>query len=864
VDASGGAYISSASTLSYSDDSTIIPQAGAEMTYGGTTAMPATTFSDFNSGYVHNVSDYSDTTYDICQEADLDLGKFFERPILIASINWGVGNILQSTIDPWVSYLNSPRVANRITNYKNLRAQLHLKFVINGNPFYYGHAIAHLVPLPLTSHFAPINFSHFYELIPASQNPHIYLDPTTSEGGELVVPFLYPYNAFDLPTGNYAEAAAVVIRDMSPLAHANGGNQPISISVFAWLTDVKLSGLTSHNIFALVPQGGDEYGTGIVSDKAQAVAAAMAKIESPSIKPYARATGMIAETVAGVARMFGYSRPNSIDPTKPMAMHPYGNLANTNLGDDAIKLTLDAKQELTIDPRTIGVTPDDEMSLRTLAMKESFITKFGWSSADTVGTDLHYHVVKPTQFGLGAIDPSSGIRYYPTPAAWVAAPFEFWRGSMMFRFKVIASSFHKGRLRISYDPTYSQSVDTFNVVQNYVVDIAENKEFCLKVGWNQPQSYATITDFTATLPWGALPIVVSPGLSNGTLKVEVLNELTSPITGATTEVIEVLVFASMCDDFEVQSPNSGRLSTLMFLDSTTAGAGLMANEESSALVEELEMVPQAGMDIGEDNTGMTAPCDNMEDCAIAPPLPVDETPGIYFGEMPSSWRQCLKRYNFHSTSTIETAVGAGVLNLTRPNIPNYRGPTINGVHRTSTGVPYNYSDMTLLNWVMPAYLGVRGGIRYKYAVANVKTGGIIGTLHAVRSAGKPGWSESVFGYATAPFAGQVTDSSEASFFFRKYWSHTWAGANTVPLTQNSVLAIEVPFQDTKRFWNARRTDYDVANTEVPGFRVDLCYTATCPMLHQYVAVGDDFSCFMFVNAPPFYVKDIDPNPATTP
>jgi hypothetical protein len=60
-----------------------------------------------------------------------------------------------------------------------------------------------------------------------------------------------------------------------------------------------------------------------------------------------------------------------------------------------------------------------------------------------------------------------------TPMSYAAFPFKWWRGDIIFRFKFICTRFHKGRVRITFDPINDISVSTpdYTTVFNEVVDI---------------------------------------------------------------------------------------------------------------------------------------------------------------------------------------------------------------------------------------------------------------------------------------------------------------------------------------------------------------------------------------------------------
>ncbi len=841
MDVSNQEYISSPddtiSSLEYSSDELFIPQGGFEMMVGADTRTPNTTFSDFSPGYTTMLGDTTDDTYNVAHEESLNLKEFFARPVKIVSYNWSVNAAFLQSFNPWELFIEQARVSNRISNYKMLRGRLHVRFILNGNPFYYGLLIASYLPLSVSDDFAGSST----QIIQRSQNPHVYLDPTTSTGGDMILPFFWEYNAFDLPAGDHTSAGTITISDVSQLRHANGGNDGITLSVFAWMEEVTLSGITNHNISGLIPQGGDEYGSTPISDIAASVGRAAGMITAPAIQPYARATMLAASTIAQLAKMFGYSKPNTVNPIMPMRMMTGGNLANSNIGDMTTKLTLDCKQETTIDPRTVGLAPVDEMALVPLAQRESYLFKTSWNAANPPGKMLASIAVTPSLYD---VMPDNGI--VMTPACWVAQPFQYWRGSMMVRIKIVASSFHKGRLRVLYDPTYAESNSSFNLVQNHIVDIAECKDFCFRVGWNSPQSYLRVATLNTDKPFrivDELPLTPSGIATNGTIIIEVLNELTTPgSVGGASAQIDVLVFTSMCEDFEVQAPNSAMTDYTFF---PTPPPGL------------LSMVPEGGTVALDENAGMSnAPCMDTAECTVAPPLsPSDNTPGIYFGESITSWRQCLKRYNFTDASVSGVTTSQYHLyRMRRNNIPLYRGYAPNAQHLTATNVPYNYTKMTLLNWVLPAYAAMRGGLRYKYMLVN-GTAATSNTccLHITRAGGIP--YEDLTVLATA--WGGLNSSSDASALTRPLWAHTWVGAmNQLGLNTPCVEA-EIPYQDNRRFWRARYADY-TNGARCNGHTTTFYGTSAAACFHTYVGAGEDFSLFFFLNTPTVYVEPNDP------
>lgn len=143
-----------------------------------------------------------DPTFEQAENNPTDLNKFFERPVKIFSAQWDVGAPFEESFNPWTLFFLNRRVANRICNYKNLRCKLNVKFVINGNAFYYGRIMAAYTPLFKFSDVDTIDPLSINANIPLSQRLHLMLDPTESQGGMLQLPFVWPFNALDLIAGD--------------------------------------------------------------------------------------------------------------------------------------------------------------------------------------------------------------------------------------------------------------------------------------------------------------------------------------------------------------------------------------------------------------------------------------------------------------------------------------------------------------------------------------------------------------------------------------------------------------------------------------------------------------------------------------
>lgn len=848
-------YISSISSQSfmYSDsDTEIIPEAGMSafsiMDTPNQTTSTITQFSDINPGQTFMMGDNSDGTYAVADESVDDLSSFFKRPIIIEEFSWTPGFPLIQFFNPWRLYLNNPRVSNRMTNYRNMRGRLHLKFTINGNQFMYGLAMAAYSPLPVVDNFNNEVYDGRH-IISMSQRPHVYLDPNLSQGADFVCPFFWAYNSIRLNSNDMDNLGLFNLIDVATLRHVQGTTDPVTITVFAWMEEVVLSCPTAAPMDGLVPQSGasDEYGMSPAKKMAEAVARAAGKLSGkPVIGPYAKATQLAASIGLDIASALGYSKPNCIEAVMPMKQINCGSLANTNVPDMTQKLSLDAKQEVSIDPRTVGLTGEDEMDIVALACRESYLTQFQWDQLSIPGTSMFSLRVGPQQYGREQTGLNAAV--VMTPSAWVVAPFAYWRGSMKIRVKIVSSSFHKGRLRVVYDPAGSAADEDMNVVTNHIIDLAECKDYTFTIGWNQPWSYCRTVQYdNENGSYNNTPLDNFGEFWNGSIRIDVLSQLTSPSTES--DGVNVLIFTSMCEDFEVQGPSSAIIQNLTFFNPNVVGRAL-------------EIVPESGVvQDGEDTCAPSMPVltDEEPEAKLAGGLlaTTDQTPNIYFGESIKSWRSVLKRYNLHRGWLVGPNGNANVSfihDLAIADFPFYRGLCEFGIDDTLDGA-YNYCDMTMLNWVTPAYAGYRGSIRWKYATMLQRSSAPNNLLNAhMQVTRTPVGNLGYLNFSTA-----VTyDLSYIARTIRAQVAHTCSGATFTNRLTNGTVEAELPYQSNRRFYSARRDNPNQVNSEFPSHRLQIVTTEGSSAFMSYCAAGEDFQLYFFVNVPKCWVVVADP------
>jgi hypothetical protein len=263
------------------------------------------------------------------------------------------------------------------------------------------------------------------------------------------------------------------------------------------------------------PKGKDEYQSrGPVEIVASAIGAATGAISDvPVIGPYMTATSFVANTAANVASFFGWSNPPVIENQVPHKNMPFYAMTSPEISQPIEKLTLDPKNELCVDSRTVGLDGTDELTVESIVTREAHLFNILWQQSDAVDTLLYSHHIKPAN--------CRGItgKWFPGPMAHLSQLFRFWRGDIILRFQVIASRFHNGKLRISWDPV--KDIDTVTdaetVTFTRTYDIAQDTDFEIRVPYMQAQAWLKTSDFKSD--YGTATGAVDPEEDNGQLTV---------------------------------------------------------------------------------------------------------------------------------------------------------------------------------------------------------------------------------------------------------------------------------------------------------------------------------------------------------
>ena len=790
---------------------------------------------------------------DLAATVDSDLGNFLGRPVRIAEYNWAVGGGFFHRFNPWQLFLDNARVREKTANFELFRSKLHVKMVVSGTGFHYGRALVSYNPLYGRDEVTTQRAFLQSDLVAASQKPHFFINPTTNAGGQLDLPFFYPDNYLSLTRGSdIDEMGEVTIKSFDSLRHANGGTGNVTVTVYAWASDVVLAMPTSINLASplFTPQSGkmnsgDEYGKGIISKPATAIARAAGHLTSvPAIAPYARATQMTAMAIGDVATHWGYSRPAIVSDIVKFKPNPTGNMANTDAAEALSRLTLDSKQEITIDSRTVGLDGEDQMDVARFCQRESYLDTFTMDETQNPDTLLWNSKVTPVLFRTEG-SPSASTELHPTPMAMMSVPFERWQGSIKFRFQIVKSNFHKGRLLVRWDPRSHGSVIEYNTAYSRVVDLGEEDDFEICIGWGQKEPFLDLSEMSSLFfnpPYTSTARYPSDNNSqfNGVLEIAVLNSLVSP---AISSPISINVFVSACDDIKFGQPAGEKLSQFSLFREVVARSTAFT-PQSGEISDGLAI---AGTSEGA--TDVPVGADSIAPIAKTTEV-ADQTMNVFFGESVSSLRQLFRRYIKHkSFVTLPTTIPGDISQtiIEDPGLGVWPGWDSFGKDVVNAKA-CTISIPTFAQFFMPCYAGWRGSTRAKYAFG-----------------GRPGNNPIVTRGSNTPSKVKIiiNETSEAELdktltFLQG--SRSSAGSATTNIGVNDTIEVEFPYYQRSRFTTARQPRADFCNG-AKGGRIEMLTNAEADIgavVHAWKSVGEDFTLFFFTGCPILYFNRITP------
>lgn len=808
--------------------------------------------------------------------ADANLSNFLSRPILLETFDWTVGNELDDTWDPWNAFLQNVPVQNKLKNYQLLRMNLKMRFVISASPFHYSKALITYEPFPNKNRGGSISVPGLSrELMILSQLPHTFIDAMDEKSAEISIPFFRPSNWLSIcPNFTQPSLGEVRLRSLAQLRVATADAQTtIKISVFIWAEDVELTMPTAQVAIQM-----DEYKPdGLISaplTTLATMAGALSKV--PNIGSYATATQTIAKAGASAAAMFGYSRQSVVTDPEIVKNTPFSSLAHTNGNETAVKLTFDPKQEQTIDSKVTGIVEQgDNLAVAAIVGRPTIIYHRTWAQASTKGTSLISCSVTPVYAFNDAVGATDSRSLYQSSLSFGTLPFKYWSGTIKYRLFIIASKFHRGKLKLTYEPNGAELKENeYNTAYTHIIDLEETRDYEFDISWASYRPYLQVPPPTETYIDGNDGSVsyFATGC-NGKFYISIINPLVGPVGSSSAEVV---MWASAGADYEVFCP-AGQFDSNFYFGTLTSGTRQEVPPALVTIPEDEKEEPKVTLEMDAYYGDMPGEIVASKHLVGQPSTDMlGEKSAVFAGEKIASFRAYMKRYMLVDIIRQPLVPGTGehsgiytyeAQRAVRPPWGLY--PANNqGYHLDVIPISQplvNYCHTSLITYISSGFAGTRGG--YKYKFAPYTTVADLQNLNVSRGRTHP--------LGDSPNTWEVSFISDAAGFdipqnrnISDILGTAWTGTQMTDCRTQSSLEVKFPYYSKDKFI-ITSSDSQVEGIDEGcsdefmynvAMNASILYTVNAhPSLGvlAYCSIADDFQAIWYLGAPPLFY-DVEP------
>jgi hypothetical protein len=529
----------------------------------------------------------------------------------------------------------------------------------------------------------------------------------------------------------------------------------------------------------------------------------------------------------------------------------------SNIDDTVTKLTVDAKQEVSIDGNIVGDCSHDQLDIKSIAAIESYYDTFLWSTADNAEARLYTAIVHPGYTRILGPYGDTTTEHHLTPMATLDAAFHYWRGRMRFRFQIASTPLFRGKLKVVYDPVGVFVGNEQNVQFTKIIDLASQQDFTLDVGWASPRSYlrCSATHEGNRAAAADLSLIDSTNFDhNGVLQFYVLTKLST--TADIASAIGINVFVSM-QDAEFAVPRHVEINKFsIYPQLFTADRNLNLDAQGATADEGIEGAISApdSEDRAPIQHDIIYNFNNMSNDS--------KSNLVYFGETVSNLRSLFKRYGFYRSFILARGQRTIIKDWT---FGGYRGyEPSQPWDKDSLDQPYNYRTTHFIQWFTPCYATRRGALRLKFVpVGSFAAWGVLGSdMPTVTRLDEDTTIPSVNTTLADPATNAIKNYSMA---FDYTMMDGAAGEYTLV---NPVLNVEIPYYSPWRFISARITNgwsilsgdhwYDTKYKYM--FSNRSTNTGTLEYVEIYQSAGEDFTLQHWIGCPILYVYP-NPDPA---
>nr|WPR18816.1 MAG: RNA-dependent RNA polymerase [Iflaviridae-like virus 4] len=381
-----------------------------------------------------------------------------DRWIFVKSVDWNSSHGIDTEIlrlglpyDALIGNLSAQNTQLFLT-HRWFRTDIKVRICLNSNPFQVGSLVASVLYGGVDD-----KLEVYDNIYCALQRNHAMMSAGSSNDVELLIPYQYVDSMITLR--DKTNFAYLSIRVLNKLSVAPTVAPQCSLSVFVTFPNASFHGMISRGL-----------GVNLVEPQMDRIGSLL------------NCGSDVIRTLSGEP-----NRDNPPYPLQPISLVPQ-SMTSLSLVD-GVSEPINVLRAV-----STGQTPhpysDDEMNPLAISRGWGFIKTVEWKSSQVYGDKVLSFPVCPAysenmyqSFTQWKKNTLSCI--YP-PVAFVSSLYGKWRGDLEFKFQIIASKFHTGRLLIGTIPYVGDSEITMNHIKfsaYKVFDMADSTEFIYQAPW---------------------------------------------------------------------------------------------------------------------------------------------------------------------------------------------------------------------------------------------------------------------------------------------------------------------------------------------------------------------------------------------
>jgi len=491
-------------------------------------------------------------------------------------------------------------IQNHLKGFNFFRARVKVTLRLNTTVFHYG--LLQVAWLPAHDPCAPqggtggVYYAPLRNIFASTNSDHCYISACSRSTTEIEIPWLFGKEYIKMFNSNDMLGAigSLVVRVMIPIQLQGESNADVGLAVFAQFIDPEPVAMTvrSDHVWPTVAN----VGPSVVTQSNNPIEEEERRTQDGPLssvlcrtKKYVVGMRTMANNVfdgglqalTGVQKIFqsiGLSAPNDARPALQAVATAFKNISVTNSVDNSARLTMNIDQKISEARVYCG---SDELAVFANWCKHWWLLRLGsFVGTNAAGTRVF-------RFPVGPNVAPTPVQYFPVTSEegydlthynWYTNLCKYWRGSMKYRIRFIASKFATCRVLLAWEPGVINAPISPNRplegdMISRVVDVCGDTLVEFMVPYLQSE------------PWKEVGLVrdePDPEYVNGFIAMYVVNPIsTSAGDDLETTSVDFVIEAAPCADIQLSVPCGLPLNYTLEAVETQSGEGLGPNVSSS-------------------------------------------------------------------------------------------------------------------------------------------------------------------------------------------------------------------------------------------------------------------------------------------